>query len=143
MSLSLSSCRGTSPKAAAHYGWPCLLASSGGPFTHFSAHSTHRKDLSSGWSKSSYHLYSAALLLLLAPLKPIWPWSLPAVKNPAATKCLLLLPSFLLRKDHSNAIYLIHNLRGSTHRGAPSSALSTKPLLWPIERRKSVIGYCS
>lgn len=34
MSLSLCSCRVASPKAATRYGWPCLFASSGGPYTH-------------------------------------------------------------------------------------------------------------
>lgn len=106
---------------SAHFVW--------GSIHTFAAHTTHKKDLSSGCSKSSYHLYSVALLLLLAPLKPIWPCSLPAVKNPAAIKCLPLLPNFLLRKDHSSTIYLIHNLRGRTHRGVPSSALRTEPLL--------------
>lgn len=125
MSLSLCPCRGTSPKAAAHYGWPCLFTSSGGPFR-LSQHTPHTKrDLSRGSSKSSYHLCSEALLLLFPPLKPMWPWSFPAVKNPAAIKCLLLLPNFLLRKDHSSTMYLIHNLRGSTHWGVPSSALHT------------------
>lgn len=42
-SLSLCSCRGTSPKAAVYYGWPCLLTSSGGPSTcwHTSEKHTH------------------------------------------------------------------------------------------------------
>lgn len=53
MSLSLCSCRGTSPKAALRYGWPCLFASSGGPFTH-SQHTPQNNThtLSKGHSKA-------------------------------------------------------------------------------------------
>lgn len=95
----------------------------------FSAHPTQKKDISSGCSKSSYHLCSAALLLLSPlPLKPIWPWSLPVVKDPAATKCILRLPNFLLRKDHSGTIHLIRNLGGIAHQGVhKTTSVANRP----------------
>lgn len=42
--------------------------------------------------------------------------------NPAAIKCLLLLPRSLLWTDHSGTIYFIYHLKGNTLQGTPGSA---------------------
>lgn len=85
----------------------------------FSAHTTHKKRYFQQMLKKQLSpLYCSFVITAPPPPapKPIWPRSRPVVKNPAAVKCLLRLPNFLLRKDHSSTIHLIHNLRGSVHK---------------------------
>lgn len=118
MSLSLCSCRGTSPEAPAHYGWPCLCTSSGVHSHFLSTPHTEKKIFPADAQKA---VITSVLQLCYCcpplPLKPIWPWSRPVVKDPAATKYILRLPNFLLRKDRSGTIHLIRHLRGLAHQG--------------------------
>lgn len=136
MSLSLCSCRGTSPKAAPRYGWPCLFASSGGPFTH-SQHTpqnnTHTHSLKDTQKQLSLLFCSFVITVIphQANLASARSCGFTAVRmehrNPAAIKCRLLLPNSLLRTDHSGTIYFICYLRRNTHQGTAGSA-HTKPL---------------
>lgn len=71
MSLPLCSCRVASPKAAPCYGWALSFLLVCGPHAH--TPTTHTRDSYTFQRtlRSSYHFYSAALLSLLSPFKPI------------------------------------------------------------------------